>query len=225
MDFLEKQLNYRFGDRALLRNALTHSSYTNENREHCCESNERLEFLGDSVLGLAVARMLFERYPDMPEGRMTRLRAQLVCEEQLHRVALELSLGAHIRLGKGEELTGGRTRTSILADAVEAIIAAIYLDGGFEAADAFIKGRFISSLNDNKPFAAIDSKTRLQELIQQKSGQVLSYQLLGESGPDHNKLFTAQVCLNGEPIGRGEGRTKKEAEQSAAARALEDLET
>ncbi|NCB51847.1 MAG: ribonuclease III [Clostridia bacterium] len=224
MDSLEKKLNYRFGDRALLRNALTHSSYTNENREHCSESNERLEFLGDSVLGLTVARTLFERYPEMPEGRMTRLRAQLVCEEQLYRVAVELSLGQHIRLGRGEELTGGRTRTSILADAVEAIIAAIYLDGGFEASGAFIQEHFISFLSENAIFAAGDSKTRLQELIQKKSGQVISYELVGESGPDHNKLFAVQVSLNGETIGRGEGRTKKEAEQFAAAGALKDIE-
>ena len=208
----------------MLRNALTHSSYTNENREHCSVNNERLEFLGDSVLGLAVARALFERYPDMPEGQMTRLRAQLVCEEQLHRVAIELSLGRHIRLGKGEEMTGGRTRTSILADAVEATIAAIYLDGGFDAADTFIRERIISALQDDAPLAAVDSKTKLQELVQKKSGQVLSYGLLGESGPDHNKLFTVRVSLNGEPIGKGEGRTKKEAEQSAAASALKGLE-
>ncbi len=209
MDSLEHKLNYRFGDRALLRSALTHSSYTNENREHCSESNERLEFLGDSVLGLAAARALFEHYPAMPEGQMTRLRAQCVCEEQLHRVALDLSLGRYIRLGKGEELTGGRTRTSILADAVEAIIAAIYLDGGFEAADAFITERILTDFGDHVPSGAIDSKTRLQELIQKKSGRVLSYELLDESGPDHNKLFTVQVSVNGEPIGRGKAAQKK----------------
>lgn len=224
MDSLEKKLNYTFGDRALLRNALTHSSYTNENRSRSCESNERLEFLGDSVLGVVVAETLYRRFPEMPEGRMTRLRAQLVCEERLHRVALELGLGGYIRLGRGEEHTGGRKRTSILADAVEAVIAALYLDGGFETAKAFIMARIVSDLCDADPFAGVDSKTRLQELIQKKSGQVIAYELIGESGPDHDKLFTARVSLNGQPVGTGEGRTKKEAEQTAACRALEAIE-
>jgi ribonuclease-3 len=224
LESLEKKLNYVFRDRALLRNALTHSSYTNENRARSCDSNERLEFLGDSVLGVVVAETLYRRFPDMPEGRMTRLRAQLVCGERLHLVALELGLGGYIRLGRGEEHTGGRDRTSILADAVEAIIAALYLDGGFETAKDFIMSRIVSDLCGADPFAGVDSKTRLQEIIQRKSGQVIAYELIGEAGPDHDKLFTTRVTLNGEPIGTGEGRTKKEAEQAAACCALREIE-
>ncbi len=224
MDCLQNKLNYKFKDRALLCNALTHSSYTNENRAISCDSNERLEFLGDSVLGLVVASTLFERFPDMPEGRMTRLRAQLVCEESLYKVAIDLNLGAAIRLGKGEEHTGGRSRPSILADAVEALIAALYLDGGYETARAFILAHITCDAGEDNRYAGVDSKTRLQEFVQKKSGQVLTYELLDESGPDHYKLFTAMVKLNGQPIGKGAGRTKKEAEQSAAGQALEKLE-
>ncbi|MEG1632485.1 MAG: ribonuclease III [Oscillospiraceae bacterium] len=223
MEPLEKKLAHVFGNGALLTNALTHSSYANENRSRSCESNERLEFVGDSVLGMVVASALYERYPNMPEGRMTRLRAQLVCEESLYKVALELDLGAYIRLGKGEEHSGGRTRTSILADAVEAVIAALFLDGGMEVARDFIDSRILAELGEELDLAVTDSKTELQETVQKKSGQALSYELLSESGPDHDKLFTVRVSLNGESVGVGTGRTKKEAEQSAAARALEAL--
>lgn len=222
MDPLEEKIGYEFRDRALLVNALTHSSYANENRGRSCESNERLEFVGDSVLGMVVAVELYSRFPDLPEGRMTRLRAQLVCEESLHRVALELGLGESIRLGRGEEHTGGRTRPSILADAVEALLAALYLDGGMDVARGFILRYVLSELEGEARGA--DSKTELQELVQRKSGQVLSYELLSESGPDHDKLFTVRVLLNGVPAGTGAGRTKKEAEQSAAQKALEALE-
>lgn len=222
MESLESKLGYAFRDRALLVNALTHSSYANENRGKSCDSNERLEFVGDSVLGMVVATRLYERYPDMPEGRMTRLRAQLVCEESLHAVALELELGKYIRLGRGEEHSGGRNRTSILADAVEALIAAMYLDGGLDVARSFITARLLSDLADEE-CAGADSKTELQELIQRKSGQSLAYEMLSESGPDHDKVFTARVLLNGESVGEGAGRTKKEAEQSAAREALRRL--
>lgn len=223
MDSLEKKIGHSFRDRALLTTALTHSSYANENRGRG-ECNERLEFLGDSVLGMVVADALFRRFPELPEGRMTRLRAQLVCEESLHRVASELGLGEYVRLGRGEEHTGGRRRTSILADAVEAVIAAMYLDGGLETAKAFIERQILSALDGAGPVMRVeDCKTELQELVQKKSGQSLSYELLGESGPDHDKTFTSQVCLNGRPIGSGSGRTKKEAEQAAARAALEAL--
>lgn len=223
MDSLEKKLGHVFRDRALLATALTHSSYANENRGRG-ECNERLEFLGDSVLGMVVADALFRRFPELPEGRMTRLRAQLVCEESLHRVASELGLGEYVRLGRGEEHTGGRRRTSILADAVEAVIAAMYLDGGLETAKAFIERQILSALDGSGPVMRVeDCKTELQELVQKKSGQSLSYELLGESGPDHDKTFTSQVSLNGRPIGSGSGRTKKEAEQAAARAALEAL--
>ena len=223
MDSLEKKLGHVFRDRALLATALTHSSYANENRGRG-ECNERLEFLGDSVLGMVVADALYRRFPELPEGRMTRLRAQLVCEESLHRVASELGLGEYVRLGRGEEHTGGRRRTSILADAVEAVIAAMYLDGGLETAKAFIERQILSALDGAGPVMRVeDCKTELQELVQKKSGQSLSYELLGESGPDHDKTFTSQVSLNGRPIGSGSGRTKKEAEQAAARAALEAL--
>ena len=222
MQAIEEKIGYSFRDAELLTNALTHSSYANENRGRSCESNERLEFLGDSVLGLVVADALYRRFPGLPEGRMTRLRAQLVCEESLHHVAAQLGLGEYIRLGRGEEHTGGRNRTSILADAVEALIAAMYLDGGMEVARDFIT-RYILSGRENGYVAFGDSKTELQELVQKKSGSVLSYELLAESGPDHDKTFTSQVLLHGRPIGSGEGRTKKEAEQAAARAALLEL--
>ena len=223
MDSLEKKIGHSFRDRALLTTALTHSSYANENRGRG-ECNERLEFLGDSVLGMVVADALFRRFPELPEGRMTRLRAQLVCEESLHRVASELGLGEYVRLGRGEEHTGGRRRTSILADAVEAVIAAMYLDGGLETAKAFIERQILSALDGAGPVMRVeDCKTELQELVQKKSGQSLSYELLGESGPDHDKTFNSQVSLNGRPVGSGSGRTKKEAEQAAARAALEAL--
>ena len=222
MQAIEEKIGYSFRSRALLVNALTHSSYANENRGRSCESNERLEFLGDSVLGMVVAEALYRRFPDLPEGRLTRMRAQLVCEESLHRVAGEIGLGAHIRLGKGEEHTGGRTRTSILADATEALIAAMYLDGGMDVARGFIERYILPELNGEYiPFG--DAKTDLQELIQKKSGSTLSYELVGESGPDHDKTFTTRVLLNGESVGTGSGRTKKEAEQAAARAALSAL--
>ncbi|HIT30382.1 MAG TPA: ribonuclease III [Candidatus Scatomorpha stercoravium] len=222
MQAIEEKIGYSFRSRALLVNALTHSSYANENRGRSCESNERLEFLGDSVLGMVVAEALYRRFPDLPEGRLTRMRAQLVCEESLHRVAGEIGLGAHIRLGKGEEHTGGRTRTSILADATEALIAAMYLDGGMDVARGFIERYILPELNGEYiPFG--DAKTDLQELIQKKSGSTLSYELVGESGPDHDKTFTTRVLLNGESVGTGSGRTKKEAEQAAARAALAAL--
>ena len=223
MEAIEKKLNYTFRDKLLLVNALTHSSYANENRGHSCESNERLEFLGDSVLGFVVADALYRRESELPEGRMTRVRAQLVCEDSLRRVATELGLGSYIRLGRGEEHTGGRNRASILADAVEALIAAMFLDGGLEVARAFIERNILSALDKGDWLAFGDGKTELQELVQRKSGQTLSYELVSESGPDHNKTFRMRVLLNGEPIGSGEGRTKKEAEQSAARAALKEL--
>ena len=222
MEAIEAKLGYKFQNRALLINALTHSSYANENRGRSCESNERLEFLGDSVLGMVVADALYNRFPELPEGRMTRLRAQLVCEESLHRVAAQLGLGEYIRLGRGEEHTGGRSRTSILADAVEAVIAAMYLDGGMDVARGFINRFILSELEAGLPGSG-DSKTELQELVQKKPGSVLSYELLGESGPDHDKTFTAEAVIDDEVVGTGVGRTKKDAEQQAAERAYTAL--
>ena len=223
MTALEERLGYSFRNRALLETALTHSSYANENRASGILCNERLEFLGDSVLGVTVADFLYRHFPDMPEGRMTRLRAELVCEQSLHRVALELHLGDYLRLGKGEEHNGGRKRASILSDAVEAVIAAMYLDAGMETAAGFIHRCLLDDVRAIETPTFTDYKTSLQELVQRHSGQVLSYELVGEEGPDHAKTFRVQVCLNGDPIGRGTGRTKKEAEQTAAANALEAL--
>lgn len=223
MKELEQKLQYSFRDRSLLENALRHSSYANESRDRSVTSNERLEFLGDSVLGFVTAKYLYNHYPDLPEGRMTKVRAELVCEYALHKVAVQLELGKYIRLGKGEENTGGRSRPSILADAVEATIAAMYLDGGIEVAERFILTRVLSELGQGLPTRSTDNKTALQELIQQKSGQVLSYAVTGESGPDHCKEFTVTVSLNGAAVGSGVGRTKKEAEQAAAGDALGKL--
>ena len=223
MTALEERLGYSFRNRALLETALTHSSYANENRASGIVCNERLEFLGDSVLGVTVADFLYRHFPDMPEGRMTRLRAELVCEQSLHRVALELHLGDYLRLGKDEEHNGGRKRASILSDAVEAVIAAMYLDAGMETAAGFIHRCLLDDVRAIETPTFTDYKTSLQELVQRHSGQVLSYELVGEEGPDHAKTFRVQVCLNGDPIGRGTGRTKKEAEQAAAANALEAL--
>ena len=223
MTALEERLGYSFRNRALLETALTHSSYANENRASGIVCNERLEFLGDSVLGVTVADFLYRHFPDMPEGRMMRLRAELVCEHSLHRVALELHLGDYLRLGKGEEHNGGRKRASILSDAVEAVIAAMYLDAGMETAAGFIHRCLLDDVRAIETPTFTDYKTSLQELVQRHSGQVLSYELVGEEGPDHAKTFRVQVCLNGDPIGRGTGRTKKEAEQTAAANALEAL--
>ena len=222
MKQLEEKLGYKFKNRALLLNALTHSSYANENREEGVPSNERLEFLGDSVLGFTAAKHLYAVEPSLPEGKMTRLRAELVCEHSLYGVARELDLGAYLRMGHGEEKNGGRQRASILADATEAVIAAIFLDGGIEAAVSFVE-RMVLSPEAVKAHHASDYKTELQELVQRKPDKQLKYTDAGESGPDHDKVFLSEVSLNGELIGRGSGRTKEEAEQAAACRALERL--
>lgn len=219
---LQNRLNYIFSKPELLETALSHSSYANESRTGG-QSNERLEFLGDSILGMVVAEYLYLNYPDMPEGRMTKLRAELVCEQSLYSVAKEMDFGSSIRLGKGEEHTGGRTRPSILADCVEAVIAAMYLDGGIEPAKGFINTHILSDINIRGMKRSTDYKTSLQELVQKKNDQTLVYRILSESGPDHCKEFTAEVCLNGQQLGCGSGRTKKEAEQAAAHRALEAM--
>ena len=220
---LEEKIGYTFNDKKLLLTALTHSSYANERQSEGASCYERLEFLRDSVLGAVTANFLYSYKPELPEGRMTRLRAELVCEGSLHSVAMRLGLGDYMRLGKGEEHTGGRQRPSIMADMVESIIAAMYLDGGLEPAKRFIHSMILDGavLDDSHPSA--DYKTALQELVQQKSGSTIAYELIDQSGPDHNKIFTFRVSVNGEPVGEGSGRTKKEAEQMAACRALEAL--
>ncbi len=225
MESLEKKLGYTFRNKALLSEALNHSSYANEHRGQGLESNERLEFLGDSVLGFVTAEFLFLRHPDLPEGDLTRIRAALVCEESLHEVAQGLGLGDHLKLGRGEEAGGGRTRPSILADATEAVFAAVYLDGGIEAASALIHRVLLDCQREEVvEEKRKDYKTALQELVQRQPDQELVYRMAGESGPDHNKTFLAEVLLNGAVVGAGEGHSKKEAEQSAARAALEKLQ-
>ena len=220
---LEIAIGYRFQNITLLQNALTHSSYANERWHDSLKSNERLEFLGDSVLGMVVAEYLYRNFPDRPEGELTRMRADMVCETSLAAIADKIGLGGHLLLGHGEERFGGRTRASILADAVESVIAACFLDGGMEAARGFVT-KYILIEVPVKQLHNADYKTALQELVQQKKDQVLSYELIGESGPDHDKEFRVQVSLNGAPIGVGIGRSKKRAEQDAAHNALDALQ-
>ena len=222
MDKLEEKIGYHFHDRELLTTALTHSSYANE-KHGDIQSYERLEFLGDSILGYVTAEFLYTHEPRLPEGRMTRLRAELVCEISLHKTALELGLGRYMRLGRGEEHTGGRERPSILADMVEAIIAALYLDCGMAEARRFIMEHVLRDVEFGDSHRSADYKTRLQELVQRKSNQVIQYRLTGESGPDHDKTFTFEVLINGAAFGQGSGKTKKEAEQMAACKALENF--
>ena len=217
---LETAIGYRFKNISLLQNALTHSSYANERWHDSLKSNERLEFLGDSILGMVVAEFLYKTFPDRPEGELTRMRADMVCEKTLAAVAARIDLGQHLLLGNGEEQGGGRNRNSILADAVESVIAASFLDGGMVAARAFIEKFILVEVPVQKMHNA-DYKTALQELVQQKKNQTLSYRLVGESGPDHDKRFDVEVSLNGQVIGIGSGSSKKRAEQMAAQAALE----
>ncbi|MBP3673080.1 MAG: ribonuclease III [Oscillospiraceae bacterium] len=219
---LEEAIGYRFKNITLLQNALTHSSYANERWHNSLMSNERLEFLGDSILGMLVAEYLYRNFPDRPEGELTRMRADMVCEKTLASVANRIGLGKHLLLGNGEEQGGGRTRNSILADAVESVIAASFLDGGMEAALQFIRQFILVEVPVTKLHNA-DYKTALQELVQQKKNQVLSYTLVGESGPDHDKQFEVEVKLNGKVVGLGSGSSKKRAEQDAAHVAIEAL--
>ena len=219
---LEEAIGYRFHNISLLQNALTHSSFANERWHNSLLSNERLEFLGDSILGMLVAEYLYRNFPDRPEGELTRMRADMVCEKTLASVAARIHLGDHLMLGHGEEQGGGRSRDSILADAVESVIAACFLDGGIEAAQKFIRTFILVEVPVSQMYNT-DYKTKLQELVQQKKNQVLSYTLTGESGPDHDKHFTVAVSLNGGMVGQGEGRSKKRAEQEAARAAIRNL--
>ncbi len=216
---LEQRIGYTFRDKALLHEALSHSSYANEKKKQR-RSNERLEFLGDSVLSVVVSQHLFQHFTDLPEGELTRLRAALVCEKSLHGFAKQIGLGDFLLLGKGEEHTGGRERPSILADAFEAVIAAVYLDGGLEAARTHILHFIPATLPQNSAVLFGDYKTALQEVIQKNPEEKVEYLLTDASGPDHNKSFVIEVCLNSNVIGRGTGKSKKEAEQMAAKEAL-----
>jgi len=219
---LETAIGYRFKNISLLQNALTHSSYANERWHDSLKSNERLEFLGDSILGMVTAEYLYRNFPNRPEGDLTRMRADMVCERALAQVAERIGLGTHLLLGNGEEAGGGRRRDSILADAVESVIAACFLDGGMESARNFIN-TFVLTDVPVKKLRNADYKTALQELVQQKKNQVLAYTLVGESGPDHDKKFRVEVSLNGKVVGEGIGSSKKRAEQAAAQAAMEAL--
>ena len=214
----ELALDYEFKDKKLMKTAISHSSYANENKSSR-ESNERLEFLGDSVLSLVVSKYLFEHFSHLPEGELTKIRASLVCEQSLYGFALELGLGQYLLLGKGEDASGGRERPSILSDAFEAVIAAIYLDSGFDAAQRHIL-RFIPADVGAEKAAFNDYKTMLQEIIQQNPEERVEYFLTDSKGPDHAKIFVVEVRLNSNVIGRGEGHSKKQAEQNAAREAL-----
>ena len=219
---LETAIGYQFRNINLLHNALAHSSYANERWHNSLMSNERLEFLGDSILGMLVAEHLYKTFPDRPEGDLTRMRADMVCEKALAKVAQQIGLGQHLLLGKGEEQGGGRSRNSILADAVESVIAACFLDGGMEPAVQFVTKFILVNVPVTKLHNA-DYKTALQELVQQKKNQVISYTLVGESGPDHDKQFRVELSINGKVVGAGLGSSKKRAEQDAAREALEKL--
>lgn len=219
---LEQGLGYTFRNKALLENALTHSSYANENRERHLPDNERLEFLGDSILGFVVAEYLYRNFPDKPEGELTRIRADLVCERNLAEAAATVELGSYLLLGHGEEQGGGRKRDSIVSDAMESVIAASFMDGGFAAAEEIIDRLILSNIPKGRP-RNFDYKTAFQELVQRKKDQQIHYELTGESGPDHDKHFEVEVLLNGKAVGHGVGSSKKRAEQAAAEAAIETL--
>ena len=220
MKSIEKNIGYEFKNIKLLENALTHSSYANEVRNGNT-SNERLEFLGDSVLSLIVADYLFKEFKKIPEGELTKIRASLVCEKSLCGFSRSLEVGKYLRLGKGEDNNGGRERDSILADAFEAILAAVYLDGGIEPARNLVMRFILPELENTGEETFKDYKTVLQEIIQQNPEENVSYSLTAQSGPDHDKIFEVEVHLNSNVIGKGVGKSKKQAEQMAAKQALE----
>ena len=215
---LQEKIGYKFKNEKLLTEALSHSSYANENRY--TKSNERLEFLGDSVLSIVVSDYIFKHFTHIPEGELSKLRASLVCESALFDFSKKISLGEHILLGRGEEQTGGRERPSIVSDAFEAVIAAIYLDGGMEAARPYVLSFIPENITPKGSDAFHDYKTILQEVIQRNPEERITYRIKDEFGPDHDKHFTIQVMLNNNVIGEGTGRSKKSAEQAAAKEAL-----
>lgn len=215
---LEEKIGYCFQDQELLKHALRHSSYVNEKHMKKHECNERLEFLGDAVLEVVSSEFLFFEHQTMPEGELTKKRASMVCEPALAFCARDIDLGEYLLLGKGEEATGGRKRDSVTSDAMEALIGAIYLDGGFASAKEFIHRFILNDLENKKLF--FDSKTILQEIVQGSSDEHVSYELIREEGPDHNKTFCTAVRIGGRTYGEGEGRTKKASEQQAAYQAI-----
>ena len=218
---LEKAIGYEFRDKSLLAMALVHSSFSNEHKKEQIPNNERLEFLGDAALELASSRYLYEHFPEEPEGVLSRRRAAIVCEPSLAECARTVGLGRHLQLGKGEEKNNGRERDSLLSDAFEAVIGAMFLDGGFTVAERFVR-RFVMEKMTDKPVYS-DSKTALQETVQSSLTDSICYELLSEEGPEHDKTFTVEVKIGGLPYGTGSGHNKKIAEQEAAAAALERL--
>lgn len=219
MNDFEKQIGYTFSDKKLMTAALTHSSYA---YEHHCADNERLEFLGDSVLSIVVTEYLFTNYKNTQEGELTKIRAGLVCEQSLFEISKKINLSQYILLGNGEDLNGGRERPSVMSDAFEALLAAIYLDGGFEKAKAWLLNLIESELKSSSSGKRLgDYKTMLQERTQKGNNGKVTYRMTAESGPDHNKTFESEVLIDGKAVARGKGGSKKEAEQNAAKRALE----
>lgn len=222
----EEKIKYSFKNKNTLLLAFTHSSYANEHKLGKFDYNERLEFLGDAALDLVISKFIYEKFPEMPEGELTKLRAGVVCESSLARKAREIHLGKFLQLGKGEEITGGRDRESVLADAFEAVIGAICIDGGMKDVEDYVLSLMASVVEELKSdFKNIDNKTRLQEIIQKTSRMPVSYTIIGEKGPDHGKEFIVEVHHNGSMLGRGVGRSKKEAEQSAAGAAIKHMES
>lgn len=221
---LEEIIGYHFRDRNLLIKALTHSSFLNENKNPDAfpEDNERLEFFGDAIIEFLVSEYLFRQYAGIAEGDLTRLRASLVCEQSLAQCSRQIRLGEFLRMGKGEEATGGRERASVTSDAFEALTAAIYLDSGWQSAEEFVREHLLRAMESGTLF--FDAKTRLQETVQKKGGRNLQYEMISEEGPSHNKMFVAAACLDGREIGRGQGHSKKAAQQEAALAALKYLE-
>lgn len=218
LKLLEDRIGYHFHDISLLKQAVTHSSFTNEQKINKAKHYERLEFLGDAVLELVSSEFLFKRHPEMPEGELTKVRASMVCEPSLAFCARDLELGKFLLLGKGEDITGGRHRDSIISDAMEAVTGAIFLDGGMEPAKQFIYRFILSDIEDKQLF--YDSKSNLQELIQGKLKKDFHYELRDEKGPEHDKIFEVEIFMEEESLGIGQGRTKKAAEQQAAYKAL-----
>ena len=218
---LQDKIGYHFQNLSLLNNALTHSSYANERHWKYERNNERLEFLGDAVLELISSDFLFHENPQMPEGKLTKLRSSMVCEPALAYCARDIELGRYMLLGKGEDMTGGRNRDSIVSDATEALLGAIYLDGGFANAKEFVLNFILNDIEHKQLF--YDSKTILQEIVQEKGTHLVEYHLIKEEGPDHNKSFTVDVLVSGHVMGTGVGHTKKAAEQEAAYQAIRKM--
>ncbi len=222
MSELEEKIDYSFKNKKNILLAMTHSSFANENRNVNLKSNERLEFLGDAVLNIVVSEIIYLRYTNLAEGEMTKVRASIVCEASLMKCANNIQIGKFLMLGRGEEITGGRTRTSILSDAFEALIGAIYLDGGMKNAKMFIQTQMKQLIEDSvKGIIFMDFKTQLQEIVQKDGEKKITYEIIDEKGPDHEKIFIAQVKIADKVMGKGNGKSKKEAEQAAARSALE----